>query len=303
MFPEDLRDKLKHVHAYAVTPFKKDDLYTIDMDGFNSNIAFMLEKGVKVIAVGGGTGEVNSLTIDELETMARSALELAGDQALITPALPDNFATAAALAPRYQKMGVRVALGMAPFIRNTIPEDLEGVFNHYNLLAQLSDMALMPYNTQGWSPAFFEHLAEIDQVIGVKDPCQVPHNLFRAIKRLGDRFVWIGNKRHDPGVLHFRFQAGIEAFTAGFINFIPQFELDLFDAATRQDWPRMIEIQEQLAPLERLRNEHTEGLLKAGLDLVGLTGGSVRPPRTDATPQGIAALTEELKRLGVELHS
>lgn len=303
MFPEELKNKLKHVHAYAVTPFKKDDIYSIDMDGFASNIAFMVDKGVKVIAVGGGTGEVNSLTIDELEAMTRSALDIAGDKALIAPALPDNFAAAAALAPRYEKMGVRVTLGMAPFIRNTIPEDIEGVFNHYNLLAQLSDMALMPYNTQGWSPDFFEHLAEIDKIIGVKDPCQVPHNLFRAIKRLGDRFVWIGNKRHDPGVLHFRFQAGIEAFTAGFINFIPQFELDLFDAASRQNWPRMVEIQEQLAPLERLRNQHTEGLLKAGLDLVGLTGGSVRPPRTDATPTGIAALTEELKRLGVELHS
>ena len=303
MFSEELKNKLRHVHAYAVTPFKKDDILSVDLDGFAKNVAFMADKGVKIIVVGGGTGEVNSLSLDELEAMTRSALEVVGDRALIIPALPDNLSAAAALVPRYEKISVRVVLGMAPFIRNTIPEDMEGVFDYYNLLGQLSDLALMPYNTQGWSSDFFEHLAEIDKIIGIKDPCQVPHNLFRAIKRLGDRFVWIGNKRHDPGVLHFRFQAGIEAFTAGFINFIPQFELELFAAASRQDWPRMIEIQDQLAPLERLRNQHTEGILKTGLDLVGLVGGPVRPPRTNTTPEGLAALTQELKNLEIELHT
>ena len=122
-----------------------------------------------------------------------------------------------------------------------------------------------------------------------------------AIQRLGDRFVWVGNKRHDPGVLQYRFQAGIDAFTAGFVNFIPRFELELFEAALRQDWSRMTEIQAQLAPLERLRNQHAEGIIKSGLDLVGLTGGPVRPPRTNASPEGVAALRNELLSLGVEL--
>jgi dihydrodipicolinate synthase/N-acetylneuraminate lyase len=300
MFPEELKTRLRNVHAYAVTPFKKDDLLSLDLHGFTRNIQFMIDRGIQVITVGGGTGEVDSLAVDELEILVQTALQVASDQVLIIPTLPENLAVAAALAPRYQKMGARVALGMAPFMRNQIPEDLEGVFNYYKRLGQCSDLALLPYNTQAWTPEFFERLAEIDQIIGVKDPCQVPHNLFRAIKRLGDRFVWIGNKRHDPGVLHFRFQAGIEAFTAGFINFIPRFELDLFGAATRRDWDHMVEIQEQLAPLERLRNKYSEGLLKTGLDLVGLAGGPVRPPRTDASPEGREALAQELKRLGVD---
>ena len=132
----------------------------------------------------------------------------------------------------------------------------------------------MPYNTQGWSAELFEWLAAVPQIAAIKDPCIEPHNLFRAIKRLGDRFVWIGNKRHDPGVLHFRFQAGIEGFTAGFVNFAPQLELALFAAAQRQDWPQMIELQEQLAPLERLRSRFDDaGMLKTTMELMGLAGG------------------------------
>ena len=301
MFPEELKTRLRNVHAYAVTPFKKDDLLALDLEGFCRNIQFMIDHGVQVITVGGGTGEVDSLAVDELEALARAALDLAGDRALIVPTLPENLGTAATLAPRYQKIGARIALGMAPFMRNQVPDDLEGVFNYYKQLGQFSDLALLPYNTQAWTADFFERLAAIDKIIGVKDPCQVPHNLFRAIKRLGDRFVWIGNKRHDPGVLHFRFQAGIEAFTAAFINFIPSYELELFTAACGRDWDRMIEIQEILAPLERLRNNYSEGLIKTGLDLVGLCGGSVRPPRTDASSEGRETLARELARMGVDL--
>lgn len=298
MFPDELKDQIRNVHAYAVTPFS-DDLLSVDLDSYAKNIEFMLDRGVKVVVVGGGTGEVNSLMVDELEAMARHALDVVGDRGLVIPALPDNLGAAAELAPRYEKLGAKVTLGMAPFIRNLIPDDLEGVYNYYDVLAGLTDMALMPYNTQGWSAGFFARLAEIDKVIGIKDPCQHPHNLFRARQLVGDRFVWIGNKRHDPGVLHLRFQMGIEAFTAGFTNFAPQFELELFEAALRKDWDRMVEIQAQLAPLEQLRNRHAEGIIKSALDLVGLKGGKVRPPRTDCSAEGVAELRKELEKLGV----
>lgn len=301
MFSDQLKDRLKQVHAYAVTPFRDDDLFALDLDGFGRNLEFMIEGGVKVIAVAGGTGEINALTIDELEVLARTALDVAGDRALIIPGLPDNLGIAARLAPRYEKMGVEVALGMAPYVRNLVPDDLEGVYQYYRQLGQQSGLALLPYNTQGWKPAFFARLAEIEQIIGVKDPCFEPHNLFGAIQLLGDRLVWVGNKRHDPGVLHLRFQAGIEGFTAGFTNFAPRFELELFEAAQQQDWERMINIQARLAPLERLRNSHAEGIIKSALDLVGLRGGRVRPPRTDASPEGIEALRRELVGLGIEV--
>ncbi len=301
MFSDDLKEQVRNVHAYAVTPFS-DDLLSVDLENYGKNIEFMLDRGVKVVVVGGGTGEVHSLSVDELETMARHALKVVGDRALVIPALPDNLGDAAELAPKYEKLGTRITLGMAPFIRNQIPDDLDGVYNYYEILGGLTGMALMPYNTQGWTPEFFARLAEIDTVIGVKDPCAHPHNLFRAVQLVGDRFVWIGNKRHDPGVLHLRFQMGIEAFTAGFTNFAPQFELELFEAAQRKDWDRMVEIQAQLAPLERMRNRHNEGIIKSALDLVGLKGGKVRPPRMDCSPVGVEELREELGKLGVETY-
>ena len=303
MFDESLKAQLRNVHAFATTPFQQDDLGEVDRDGFANNIEFMVDGGVRVIAVGGGTGEVEALTFGELEMLARTALEVAGERALIIPALPGNLRMALELAPRYEEMGARVVLGMPPFMRNLVPIDIEGVFQYYRLVGQASGLALLPYNTQGWSADFMARLAEVEQIIGIKDPCFQPHEMFRAIRKIGERFVWIGNKRHDPGVLHFRFQAGIEGFTAGLINFMPAFETELFQAAMRQDWERMIEIQAQLAPLERMRNRYAEGMIKAGLEMVGLAGGKVRPPRVDTPPAGRQELAAELRKLRIEVRA
>ena len=292
-----LRHRLKNVHAYAPTPFAPGPGLPLDLDGVERNLKFLVDSGVQVVNVGGGTGENNALSVAELEALARRALEVAGDRILVVPSLPGNFGMAAELIAAYQEMGAPIALGMAPFIRDQRPDDLEGVWQHYCGLAELSDIPLMPYNTQNWPVEFFLRLAAIESIVAIKDPCADPHPLFRAIQQLGDRFVWVGNKRHDPGVLHLRYQAGIEGFTAGFVAFMPRFELALHEAALRQDWQSMVEIQAQLAPLEPLRNQYGDGLIKAGLDLMGLAGGPVRPPRTDVGQEGTAALRAALEKI------
>ena len=298
MFSEDLKKQLRNVHAYAITPFCKDNLAQLDLDGFARNLNFLIEHGVRVLSIGGGTGEISET---ELETLSRTALEVAGNRALVIPTLPGNLGAALHLIPRYEKMGAQVVLGMAPYIRNQVPDDLDGVYNHYSILAENTDLPLMPYNTQGWSAEFFGRLADIDRIIGVKDPCLVPHNLFAAIQKLGNRFVWIGNKRHNPGVLHLRYQMGIEGFTAGIINFAPKYELELFRLAEKKDWDAMVRVQAQVAPLENLRSTYGDASLpKTGLDLIGLAGGSVRPPRVDVPPQARKALQDELQKLGIE---
>lgn len=298
-----LREQLKTVHAYAVTPFQANDPLRIDEAGFVGNLEFLAAAGAPVIAVGGGTGEIDALTADELERLAQLALEAVGDRCLIIPGLPGNTGAAADLAQRYQRLGARLALALPPYQRGGIPDDLSGVIEHLELIARAAPgLPLMPYNTQGWGVEVFEQLASVQAVIGIKDPCFDDHPLFRAIQRLGDRFVWIGNKRHDPGVLHLRYQAGIEGFTAGFINFLPEPELQLEALAQKKDWAAMIPIQRRLATLEQLRNRFGESMIKAALDAVGLAGGVVRPPRVQLSAEGRQALQAELQQnWGVKL--
>ena len=301
MFDKVLCNQLKGVHAYALTIYKRKDCFALDLDGFAANLVWAAEHGVSIFVIAGGTGENDALTPSERVAMAERAMVAVGERALVIPTLPGNLGEAAELAPRYERLGARVALAMAPVIRHQAPDDPAAVHNYYRALgARSGGLALMPYNTQSWSADLFERLAEVEQIIAIKDPCIDDHPLFRAIRRLGNRFVWIGNKRHDPGVLHFRFQAGIDAFSAGFVNFVPELELELFAAAQEQDWLRMVELQAQLAPLERLRARYDDaGMLKATMELIGLAGGPVRPPRVELTAIEREKIEMELQRLGV----
>ena len=299
-FARELRDQLKNVHTYAVTPFLASDTTQIDREGFAWNLEFLLRQGVRVIAVGGGTGEIEALSVDELELLARTALEVVGTKALVISCLPGNFRDATELARRYERLGAKIMLGMPPLIRGKIPADLSGVADFFQHISRVTPVPLMPYNTQGWPAEFFVQLAEIETIIGVKDPCHVPHEFFRAIQLLGDRFVWVGNKKHDPGVAHLRYQMGMEGFTSGQSNFYPEPELAIHEAAARKDWDEIIRIQRRIAPLEQLRLAHDDAaMVKAGMDLVGLTGGPVRPPRRNAPQEAGNALRQALETLGV----
>jgi len=300
VFSEDLKRRLRNMHTFAVTPFKADNLLEVDLSALTANLEFLITRGVQVIGVVGGTGEIETLTEDELEAVVGTSVEVARGRALTIAAVPGNIASATNLARRYESLGVEILLGMPPLLRVKIPTDLEGVYDYYRVLAEATPLPLMPYNTQGWPPEFFERLAEIDRIIGVKDPCQVPHNFFKAIQRLGDRFVWVGNKQHDPGVLQYRYQAGMEGFTSGLSNLIPEFELEMHKAGTAEDWPRLVELQATLAPAEQLRMAHDDAaMVKAGMDLVGLHGGRVRPPRRDVPAEGREAIRALLNGLGV----
>lgn len=302
MLSNELKQRLINVHTYAVTPFRDDDLNRVDHEAFARNVEFLVASGMKVVAVGGGTGEFEALDNAELEALARTAVETVGDRALIIATLPPNLKAATELAPRYAALGVPVLLGMPPLIRGKVPGDLEGTFAYFRLLAEVTDLPLMPYNTQGWPAEFYARLAEIERIVGIKDPMHHPHTLFRAIQLLGDRFVWIGNKRHDPGVVHLRYQMGMQAFTSGQSNFWPEPELAIHAAAQRGDWPRVIELQQRCAPLERMRAESDDAaMVKAAMDLVGLSGGRVRPPRRDMSGDARASLAETLTALGLTL--
>ncbi|MEX2541233.1 MAG: dihydrodipicolinate synthase family protein [Trueperaceae bacterium] len=302
----DLRARLKNVHAYPTTPFNHANLSELDEDGLRRNLEFLVHHGVRVINAGGGTAEVEALSPEELVMLVRTtfqvtAFHMTEGRSLVLPTLPGNLAVALDLIPRYEELGAEVLLAMPPFIRNQVPGDLEGVANYLETLGAATRLPLIPYNTQGWPLEFFERLSEIDSIIAIKDPMHQPHVLFRAISRLGDRFVWIGNKRYDPAVLHYRYMSGIEGFTAGIINFAPAFELDLHEAALASDWPRMEKIQLGLAGLDRLRTAYGDAVIKTGLDLVGLAGGRMRPPRLDL-PQAVRdQVRSELLQLELEV--
>lgn len=296
--PLELRAALKAVHTYVATPFQADDLFRIDHDALSANIDYVVKEGVRVIAVGGGTGEVEQLTTQELAAIARTARETVGGRAVLIATLPPNLGEAAVLIPEYERIGVDALLSIPPQIRWQVPRDLDGVAKFFVTLAAQTALPLLPYNIQQWPVEFFVRLADIESVIGIKDPCELEHPFYRAIQQLGTRFVWIGNKRYDPGVTHLRYQMGMQGFTSGFANFLPKVELSLHQSCEDRNWDRAMKIQALLAPLESSRSAADDAaVVKVCMDLCGLRGGPVRPPRRNVSEETRKSLRAELDKL------
>jgi len=64
MTANDVRTKLKGVFGFPVTPFRKD--LSLDLDGLARNVAEMVKHPFCALVAAGGTGELYSMTADEI---------------------------------------------------------------------------------------------------------------------------------------------------------------------------------------------------------------------------------------------
>lgn len=297
IYPTALLNKLREVHVYVTTPFT-DNLLNVDSDALQSNLDGLVKRGVKICAVGGGTGEADALSSSEQLLLAKNALEAVGDRALVVATLPGNLGEAIPLAQQYEKLGIEVALALPPLVRGRAVLDAPGIVHYFKTLTANTDLSIMPYNNQAWPLDFYLGLAEIPKVISIKDAMLDPYQIFRAISRLGNRFVWIGNKSFDPPITHLRYQAGMECFTSGMANFYPEPELALHEACKKGDVAEAVRLQNICAGFSQLRSAADDAsAVKAAMDIVGFKGGKVRPPRLnvdESTRKEIARLLQNI---------
>jgi dihydrodipicolinate synthase/N-acetylneuraminate lyase len=279
--PHELRVALVNLHAYVATPFTEDFSRVREHD-FATHLEDLYRRGVRVFAVGGGTGEADGLAAAEQARLAQVASETVGGRALVVGTLPGNFGEAVELARRYSALDLPVALAMGPMLRGRVVTEPLAVAGYYRRLATAVGLPLMPYNSHEWSLDVLLRLADIDSVVAIKDACINPHPMLQAIHRVGDQIVWVGNKRYDPAVTHLRYKLGMQAFTSGLANALPEPELELHAACSKGEDERAVQLQSMLAPFERLRAAADDAAaVKAAMEAMGYVGGAVRPPRLD----------------------
>jgi dihydrodipicolinate synthase/N-acetylneuraminate lyase len=191
-----------------------------------------------------------------------------------------------------------VALALPPLVRGRAVLDAPGIVEYFKVLTANTELPIMPYNNQAWALDFYLGLAELPRIVSIKDAMLDPYQIFRAISRLGDRFVWIGNKSFDPPITHLRYQAGMECFTSGMANFYPEPELALHEACKKGDYVEAIRLQKICAGFSQLRSAADDAsAVKAAMDIVGFKGGKVRPPRLnvdEGTRNEIARLLKDI---------
>jgi 4-hydroxy-tetrahydrodipicolinate synthase len=291
---EAIKSRFKGVFAFLITPFDKKDWMRLDEEGLRKNVRFLLENGVQNLVPCGGTGELFSLTPEEHKRVVEIVAMEAADKAIVAPGIPGNTKLAIELARHAQEVGCQAILAFPP------AGSEEGIFLHYRSLAESVKLGLWVYNTIGWKPEFTARLASLERVIAIKDETGDLKSFIRTKRLVGERLRLICGVDHVTRDTHLWFMEGMDGYTCGLINFVPRLELGVYEASLKKDWETMHEIQRRLEPLQRLRGEAGSiSMVKEANEMLGLAGGSHRPPQLPLTEAQRERLRKFLEGLGL----
>jgi 4-hydroxy-tetrahydrodipicolinate synthase len=283
-----------------VTPMTADG--AVDYDGAARLAAYLVdEQRNDGLVISGTTGESPTTSDAEDERLLRTVVEAVGDRATIVAGVGTNdTAHTLALAAQAERAGAHGLLVVTPYY-NKPPQ--AGLARHFTTVADATGLPVMLYDIPGrtGTPIATETLLGL-----------AAHPRIVAVKEAkGDLFAASGVMAETDLV----FYSGDDAMNlpwlsvgaAGFVSVVGHVvgaDLhEMIDAYRAGDVARALRIHRRLVPVVTAIMTRTQGVIavKAALSLLGLPGGTVRPPLVDATPEFAAALREDLAAGGVKI--
>jgi 5-dehydro-4-deoxyglucarate dehydratase len=229
--------KLTGVFGFPVTPFH-DDL-SLDLDGLARNVDEMAAFPFCALVAAGGTGEMYSMSPDEIELVIATSVKAANGRMPIVAGTGFNAVIGVDIARRAAKAGAHCILALPPYYVSA-PED--GLFNYYEAIGKATDLPLMVYS-RDWAvftPDMLARLADrVPTLVGWKDGQGDVRKYQRIMECNGDRLAWFGGLGDDcvPGY----FAIGVQAYTSSISNIAPELSLALAEAGVKSDYVRLNE--------------------------------------------------------------
>lgn len=269
---------LTGVFGFPVTPFRQD--FSLDLDGLARNVEQMASYPFCALVAAGGTGEMYSLSPEEIEQVVSTSVKAANGRMPVVAGTGFNPVLGADIARRAAKAGASCILALPPYYVSA-PE--EGLFAYYESIGQATDLPLLVYS-RDWAvftPTMVARLAaRVPTLVGWKDGQGDIRKYQRIMEHNGDRLAWFGGLGDDcvPGY----FAIGVQGYTSSISNIAPKLSLLLADAGLKRDFNRLNELMKRYVnPLYALR-ERSKGyevaVMKEAMEFLGMAAGPVRPP-------------------------
>jgi len=282
MNPNELCAKLEGVIGFPVTPFHDD--HSLDLDGHRKNVRYMLEQPMCALVAAGGTGELYSLTPEEVREVVEATLEEAAGRLPVIAGVGFAGGLAKRLASQAADCGVAGVLAFPPYYPNA---EMDGLVDYYSSIAESSGLGVLIYSRDwaNFTPAQAGRLAEIPGVVAWKDGTADIRRYQMIRERLGAKLHWIGGAGDDmvPGY----YGIGIRAYTSSISAVAPKLSIRLHEIGAAGDAAALNQlVNDHVVPLYALRTKrkgYEVSAMKAMLDMLGLKGGPVRPPLVEVT--------------------
>ncbi len=182
--------RFRGVGVALVTPFLEDG--APDLAGFAEHADFVISEGVSFLVPCGTTGESATLDDGEQRAVIAEAVRAAdGRVPVLAGAGTNDTGHAVRLVRAAREAGADAVLCVSPYYNKPSPE---GLFRHYQAVAEAAEIGVMVYNVPGRTggnidPETLFRIAEIENVIGVKEASGDLQQIMTIIQGRPDGFL------------------------------------------------------------------------------------------------------------------
>jgi len=261
-------ERFRGVGVALVTPFDADG--GLDLDAFADHAERMIEGGVDYLVPCGTTGESATMSSAEQVEVIRTAVRVSNGR---VPVLAGAGANATAEAVERSRAAAEAGadgiLSVAPYY-NKPPQ--EGLFRHFEAVAEATDLPVVLYNVPGRTssnilPETVLRLAEIPNVVAIKEASGSLEQIGTILRDRPDGFLVLSG---DDEITLPMIALGAEGLISVVANEAPSEITELVHAGLEGDFARARTLHFRLMELIRCNFVETNPIpVKTAVEMLG----------------------------------
>ncbi|ULL13761.1 5-dehydro-4-deoxyglucarate dehydratase [Paenibacillus sp. H1-7] len=291
-------NNLEGILGFPITPF--DENNRLDEQALAANINFLLQSGLDAIFICAGSGEFQSLSRSEYETMIDIAVSASNGSVPVFAGVGGNIQHALELTEIASDRGADGILILPPYL--IVPEQ-EGLYRYYKTIAEHTELQAILYQRDNavFTVQTVERLASIPQIIGFKDGHGNMELNIELVHTIGDRLNWMNGMPFAEVTMPAYKGLGFRSYSSAISNYLPHISRMYYNALAQGDKSLLdVLYREVILPINqvrKLRKGYAVSLIKAGMEIVGLPiGGRVRAPLVEVEKEHYAQLEKLVTR-------
>ncbi len=285
------------VFTALITPFRDG---AVDERSLQELVELQIAAGIDGLVPCGSTGEAATLSHAEHRRVVEVVVAVARGRVPVLAGTGSNStAEAVALTQHAKEAGADGAILISPYYNKPTQE---GIVAHYAAVARETAFPLVVYNIPGRTasnlvPSTLARLAEIEQIVGVKESSGDLNQMSHVIANVPDSFVVLSG---DDALTLPLLAIGGSGVISTTSNVAPSEMVSLVRAFRAGDLARARDMHYRLLPLfDALFTETNPIPVKAAVAMRGLVREEIRLPMTPLTAPNRERLQLVMKDLGL----
>jgi 4-hydroxy-tetrahydrodipicolinate synthase len=289
------------------TPMNADN--SIDYSGLKQLIEHLIDGGMNGLLVGGSTGEYSLMSMEERKELIKFVCEISNGRLPVMAGTGcHQTADTIELTNYAAEVGADCALVINPYYMTT---SKQGIIEHYKAVAENSSIGIVIYHYPDATgvtlePELIYEISQIDGIVGIKNTADGIHTskLITLTKDNQNFSVLTGFEHLILPTLALGGHGAIGVVH----NLVPRKLAELYNLIVNENnLKEATKLNQELLELYNVLEEETiPGTVKAGLEVLGLSGGPSRLPLVSASEQfkvKIKTILSELGELELKQHS